>query len=216
MFSVLLRPLTFAFLVAGTILFLHQSQVVAQGKAQKISKKLVERAEDTVKEIEKTQKQLEKTTQKYDTIFDKKKVKDRQKAYKELNNEIKKTEDRVKELRKRSDNMQKEADKFFSEWSKGLSKIDNAELRSLSQSNMTESRNRYGEIIESGVKARSIYDSFLIDLRDQCSYFELDMSDDAIAKLKPNKDKTKSKAKALDQSIDELTKVTKSYISSMK
>ncbi len=216
MFSIRFRPLGLVLLVAGIILYVHQGQVVAQGKAQKISKKLVERAEDTVKEIEKTQKQLDKTTEKYDTIFDKKKVKDRQKAYKELNNEIKKTEDRVKELRKRSDNMQKEADKFFSEWSKGLSKIDNAELRSLSQSNMTESRSRYGEIIGSGVKARSIYDSFLTDLRNQCSYFELDMSDAAIAKLKPNQGETKAKAKALDQSIGDLTKVTKNYISSMK
>lgn len=216
MFYLSLNRLPVVFLIAGTILFIHQDAVIAQGKAQKISKKLVERAEDTVKEIEKTEKQLEKATKKYDTIFDKKKVKDRQKAYKELNKEIKKTEDRVKELRKRGENMQKEADKFFSEWSKGLGEIKDPELRGMSRSNMNESRTRYGEIIESGVKARSLYDSFLADLHNQCSYFELDMSDDAMAKLKPNKDETKAKARALFQSIDELTKTTKNYISSMK
>lgn len=212
MFSIPWKPLAVFLLAAGIV----PGTVAAQSKAQKISKKLVERAEDMVKEIEKTHKQLEKTTKKYDQIFDKKKVKDRQKAHKELNKEIKKTEDRVKEVRKRSQDMQKEADKFFGEWTKGLTKIENAELRGMSQSNLTESRNEYGEIIESGMKAGALYESFLTDLSNQGSYFELDISDNAMAKLKTNQNETKAKAKALNQSIDQLVKVTKSYVSSMK
>ena len=42
------------------------------------------------------------------------------------------------------------------------------------------------------------------------------MSDTAMDKLKPNRDQAKSKAKTMFQSVDELTKNTKSYISSMK
>ena len=200
----------------ATLLSLHPATVVAQGKTQKISKNLVQRAEDMVKEVEKTRKQANKIVGKYDSIFSKNKVKDRQKEYKNLNKEIKKTEDGVKEVRKRAENMQKEADKFFSEWSKGLTKIKDNELRGLSHTNMTESRDRYGQVIESGLRAGSLYESFLTDLKNQVSYLDLDMSDPAMAKLKPSQDETKAKAKALFQSVDELTKVTKGYIATMK
>ena len=211
-----LRTSAVVSLIMTTALYLHPGTAVAQGKTQKISKKLVENAENMVKEIEKSKKQVDKTIGKYNSIFGKNKVKDRQKAYKDLNKEIKKSEDRVKEARKRGENMQKEADKFFSEWSKGLTKIKDNDLRGLSHANMTESRDRYGQVIESGLKAGGLYDSFLTDLKNQCSYLELDMSDPAMAKLKPNQAETKAKAKALFQSVDELTKVTKGYISSMK
>jgi predicted nucleic acid-binding Zn-ribbon protein len=200
----------------ATALCLHPAPVVAQGKTQKISKNLVKRAEDMVKEVEKTKKQADKVVSKYDSIFSKSKVKDRQKEYKNLNNEIKKTEDRVKDVRKRAENMQKEADKFFSEWSKGLTKIKDQELRGLSHENMIETRDRYGQVIESGLRAGGLYDSFLTDLKNQISYLELDMSDTAMEKLKPSRSETKSKAKSMFQSVDQLIKTTKGYIASMK
>ncbi len=169
-----------------------------------------------VKEVEKTRKQANKIVNKYDSIFSKNKVKDRQKEYKNLNKEIKKTEDGVKDVRKRAENMQKEADKFFSEWSKGLTNIKDQELRGLSHENMIESRDRYGLVIESGLRAGSLYESFVTDLKNQISYLELDMSDTAMDKLKPSQSETKIKAKSLFQSVDQLTKTTKGYISSMK
>ena len=112
--------------------------------------------------------------------------------------------------------MQKEADKFFNEWSKGLTKIEDQQLRGLSMTNLNDSRAQYGEVIESGMKAGTLYESFLSDLKNQSSYFDLDMSDTAMGSLKPNRDETNAKAKALKGSINELTKVTKGYISSMK
>ena len=200
----------------ATVVCLHPATVVAQGKTQKISKNLVKRAEDMVKQVEKTRKQANKIVNKYDSIFSKNKVKDRQKEYKNLNKEIKKTEDGVKDVRKHAENMQKEADKFFSEWSKGLTNIKDQELRGLSHDNMIESRDRYGLVIESGLRAGGLYESFVTDLKNQISYLELDMSDTAMEKLKPSQSETKIKAKSLFQSVDQLTKTTKGYISSMK
>ena len=203
-------------LLTAIVLYLHPAPVVAQGKTQKISKDLVKRAEDMVKQVEKTRKQANKIVGKYDSIFSKNKVKDRQKEYKNLNKEIKKTEDGVKEVRNRAANMQKEADKFFSEWSKGLTNIKDQELRGLSHANMIESRDRYGQVIESGLRAGSLYESFLTDLKNQISYLDLDMSDTAMDKLKPSQSETKIKAKSMFQSVDQLIKTTKGYISSMK
>ena len=204
------------FLFTATVLYLHPAPAVAQGKTQKISKNLVKRAEDMVKQVEKTRKQANKIVNKYDSIFSKNKVKDRQKECKNLNKEIKKTEDGVKDVRKHAENMQKEADKFFSEWSKGLTNIKDQELRGLSHDNMIESRDRYGLVIESGLRAGGLYESFVTDLKNQISYLELDMSDTAMEKLKPSQSETKIKAKSLLQSVDQLTKTTKGYISSMK
>jgi hypothetical protein len=112
--------------------------------------------------------------------------------------------------------MQKEADKFFSEWSKGLTNIKDQELRGLSHENMIESRDRYGLVIESGLRAGSLYESFVTDLKNQISYLELDMSDTAMDKLKPSRSETKIKAKSMFQSVDQLLKTTKGYINSMK
>jgi hypothetical protein len=187
-----------------------------QAKTQKISKKLIDRAEDMVKEIDKAKDQFNKTVKKYDSMFGKRSVKDRQKAFSELNKEIEKTEDRAKEVRKRSQDMQKESDKFFSEWSKGLDSIQDDDLRSLSHENMTENQDRYGEIIESGVEASDLYESFFTDMKSQISYLALDMSDSAMDKLKATQTGTKEKVKELTDSVDLLTKSTKDYIKSMK
>lgn len=216
MLFVSLRTSAVTSLILAIAICLFPGTVAAQGKTQKISKNLVKRAEEMVKEIEKSKKQVNKTVGKYDSIFGKNKVKDRQKEYKNLSKELKKSEDRVKEVRKRAANMQKEADKYFSEWSKGLNKIQDQQLRGLSHENMIENRDRYGQVIESGLSAGGLYESFVTDLKNQCSYLELDMSDPAMAKLKPNRDETKAKAKSLFQSVDEVTKAAKGYISSMK
>lgn len=81
---------------------------------------------------------------------------------------------------------------------------------------MTENRDRYGQVIEAGRKAGGLYGSFVTDLKNQLSYFQLDMSDAAMAKLTKNRDETMGKAKTLFQSADELTRTTKGYIASMK
>ena len=117
------------FVLPLRLAFVSPPRALCAQKTQKISKNLIKRAEKSVEEIEKTEKQLEKTVKKYSDLLKKNKVKDRQKEYKKLNDELKKTDKRVGELRKRNDEVQKEANKFFTEWSKGLSKINDPQLQ---------------------------------------------------------------------------------------
>jgi len=210
------RPSTVVLLALTVCLTGQPAPAEGQGRTQKVSAKLVERAEDMVKDVGKTRAQVVKAVGKYDGIFRASKVKDRRKAYKSLLNEVKKTEEMVKDVRKGAESMQKEADKFFNEWSKGLAKVTDNELRLLGHKNMTEGRERYGKVVESGLKAGSLYGTFLTDLKNQCSYLEVDMSDTAIARLAPNRAQTSDRAKALYQSVDELTQATRGYIASMK
>ncbi len=209
-----IRQLCFAF----TLLFAlgSQPQALWAQKTQKLSKNLVKRAEKTVDEIKKTEKQLDKTVKKYNDLLKKKNVKDRQKEYKKLNDELKKTEKHVGDLSKRTAEMQKEANKFFTEWSKGLGKIEDPQLRAAAQENLDKTRSRYGEIATAGSRAGEHYNKFLTDLKSQISYLNLDMSDDAMSKLKTNQRTTNADAKALFKSIDDLTIATKDYIQSLK
>ena len=204
------------FLTLTTVLYLCPGTAVAQGKTQKISKKLVSRAEDMVKELEKSRSQVVKMVAKYNNLFGKNSVKDRQKAYKDLNKEVKKTEDRVKDARKRSDSMHKEAEKFFNEWFKGLAKVTDSELRALSQANMTESRDEYYKTIDTGLKAAEMYGALATDLKNQVSYLNLDMSDNAMSKLMPSQAKTSVRVTELYQAVDEMVRATKGYIGTMK
>lgn len=194
----------------------YAAVATAQGRTQKVSAKLIERAEDMVKDLGKTRSQVAKASNKYDAIFKAGKVKDRRKVYKDLLDEIKKSEEMVKGVRKRADDIQKEADKFFNEWSKGLAKITDNQLRLLGHTNMTEGRERYGQVVEAGLRAGGLYSAFVTDLKNQCSYLDVDMSDAALGRLAPNRAQTSQRATALFQSADQLTNTTRGYIASMK
>ena len=209
------RQLAFA-LALPFALASQPQELWAQAKAQKISKNLIKRAEKTVEEIKKTEKQLDKTVKKYNDLLKKKNVKDRQKEYKKLNDELKKTEKNVGELSKRNDEMRKEANKFFSEWSTGLAKITDPPLQAAAKENLDKTRSRFGEITTAANRAGEHYNKFLTDLKNQINYLGLDMSDDAMSKLKTSGQTTNADAKALFKSIDDLADATKSYIKSLK
>ena len=63
--SYLPRIATLLPLFMYTALYLPPNSAFAQGKTQKISKNLVKRAEDMVKEVEKTKKQANKVADRY-------------------------------------------------------------------------------------------------------------------------------------------------------
>lgn len=202
------------FVLPLLLAFVSPPRALCAQKTQKNSKNLIKRAEKSVEEIEKTEKQLEKTVKKYNDLLKKNKVKDRQKEYKKLNDELKKTDKRVGELRKRNDEVQKEANKFFTEWSKGLSKINDPQLQTAAQENLDRTQSRFGEITAAGSKAGDAYNKFLTDLKTQISYLALDMSDDAMAKLKAAQQTTNDDAKALRRAEATLTYPAEAPLSS--
>ncbi len=200
------------FAIAFAICLTGAAGATAQGKTQKISKKLVNKAKDTAKEIEKVTKQLDKTMDQQRKLLSKKKVKDRRKEYKKLQNELEKMEEAVTKVRKKAEEMEKEADKFFTEWNQGLARIGNEELRALSQDRFNSSRIRYAQIIVTGRLAATHYDDFASNMKNELSYLELDMSDEAIALLGPKVEETASKARELKLSVDNLTGKIEGYL----
>ncbi len=188
----------------------------AQGKTQKISKNLVNKAKDTAKEIKKVTKQLDKTMKQQEKLLGKKKVNDRRKEHKKLQDELKKTEEAVANVRKKAEDMEEEADKFFTEWNKGLAVIEDEELRGLSQERFNASRSQYAQIIGTGRLAATHYEDFVKGMQGELSYLELDLSDEAIAQLGPKTQETAVKATELRSSVNTLTSRLEGYISQLQ
>ena len=206
-------------LVAGLALgagLLGAGSAAAQGKVQKVSKKLVDRAEDTAKKIGEAEKQLKKTTDRYGDLIGGKNVKARRKAHGKVADEMKNLGKRAKDVRENARDMEKEASKFFREWDKGLDGIKDPELRALSRQSMTESQEQYGQIIKAGRTAADQYDGYVAMLASQLKYLELDMSDNAIEKLKSSNQDLRAEAKELEARIDGFKAEINRYIAALK
>ena len=188
----------------------------AQGKTQKISKDLHNKAKDTVKEIEKVTKQLDKTMEQQRKLLSKSKVKDRQKEHRKLQNELKKTEEAVARVRKKAEEMEKEADKFFTGWNAALADIQDEELREMSRERYESSRNRYAQIIGTGNLAANQYEEFVAGMKNELAYLDLDLSDEAIVQLGPKTRETAERAASLRISIDDLTHKIEGYMAALR
>jgi len=202
--------------VAGLALLVGAGPPGAQGKVQKVSKKLVERAEDTLKSIQEAEKQLQKVTERYGKLVGGKNVKTRRNEHGKVRDELKKLESRTKDVRERSRSMESEAAKFFKEWNKGLDGIKDAELRALSRQSMTESQEAYGRVVAAGRSAADQYDAFVTTLGNQLKYLELDLSDTAIEKLKSSNQDLRGQAKELQSRVGGLKAEIQSYVAAMK
>jgi chromosome segregation ATPase len=190
--------------------------VAAQGKVQKVSKKLVDKAEDTLKKIKEAEKQLDKTTERYGKLIDGKSVKARRKEFARVRDEMQKLEKRTKDVRDQARDMEKEASKFFREWDKGLDGIKDAELKALSRQSMTESQEQYGQIIKAGRNTADQYDAYVAMLANQLKYLELDMSDKAIEKLKSTNQDLRGEGKELRSRVDGFKAEINRYIAALK
>jgi hypothetical protein len=198
-----------AFLLAG-------GPAGADGKTYKISKKLVERAEETLKKIEEAEKQLEKVVDRYGKLMDANKAKDRIQENEKVGDDAENLEERARDVREKSEAMEKEASKFFSEWQKGLEDIKDAELRALSRERLTETQEGYGKIVSAGRASADQYDAFVTTLENQLKYLEVDSSDEAVSKLKSSNQDLRGEAKELKGRIKGFETEIKDYIKALQ
>jgi uncharacterized protein YhaN len=202
--------------LALVVALVGAGSATAQGKVQKVSKKLVDKAEDTLKKIKDAEKQLDKTTDRYGKLIDGKNVKARRKEFGKVRDEMNKLEKRAKNVREQARDMEKEASKFFREWDKGLDGIKDPELRALSRQSMTESQEEYGKIIKAGRTSADQYDAYVAMLANQLKYLELDMSDKAIDKLKSTNQDLRGEGKELRSRINGFKAEISRYIAALK
>jgi len=184
-------------------------------KTQKLSQSLVDRAANTLEKIKETEDQLRAVMEKYEKLLSKRSVEERRNEHKKVVQELGKLEARAKGVRECTREMEEEADKFFAEWSGGLDGIGDAELSSISRQRLSETQNGYGEIVTAGRVAADEYDVFVKALRNQLRYFELDMSDESVKKLKSVDRSLKGKVSVLQARIRDLSGTIERYVKSL-
>jgi len=169
-----------------------------------------------LEKIKQGEKQLDKTTDRYGKLIDGKNVKARRNEIGKVRDEMKKLADRSRDVRERARDMEKEATRFFREWDKGLDGIKDPELRGLSRQSMTESQEQYGQIVKAGRSSADQYDAYAAMLANQLKYLEVDMSDNAIAKLKSTNQDLRGEGKELRSRITGFEAEIHRYIAALK
>lgn len=202
-------------LLGGGALF-YTTPVAAKDKTWKLSKKLVDHAKELRKDLKEIKQQLHKTVDKYDNMLGKNSVKSREKEYKKVLKELDETDKRVRRADKRAGAMEKDATEFFNKWTAGLNNLQDPELRALSEQRLAETREGYLEIVRAGDKAADEYGAFVKSIHNEIQFLKLDFSDDAVSALKSKDRETKTRVKQLSDSIDQVDKLTKNYIDSLK
>ena len=81
---------------------------------------------------------------------------------------------------------------------------------------MTESQQQYGQIIAAGRSVADQYDAYVVMLGNQLKYLELDLSDNAIEKLKSTNQDLRGEAKELRSRVGGFNSEIKRYIAALK
>src|SRR5262245_14369189 len=141
---------------------------------------------------------------------------DRRDAYKKLQKEMGTTEKKRAEVTKRADEMNAEADKLFKGWESSTAGIQSPDLRKRSEERLQRTKDRFGEIRESGQSASALYTPFMKSLQDQVTFLGHDLNAGAVANLKPDADKLNAQAKELYAAIDKVTATANTNITKLR
>ena len=120
-------------------------------------------------------------------------------TYKKLNGELENSEDSAKAVRKKIADVESVADALFSEWEHELGQYSSADLRRKSQAKLTQTKNRYKDMLAAMKRAEQRIDPVLRPLRDQVLYLKHNLNARALAAIKGELVK-------VDAQVDQLVK----------
>lgn len=209
-----------ACIVVGLLLLVlpgiaHAQIFGSDPESLKRTDKLIEGAENLIKEAVKARNEIEKTLTSYNALFAGD-VQDVRKAYKDVEKGLESTEKQRDEVKKRVDSMKVEADAYFASWNESLQQIGSDNLRKRSEDRMNETKSHFNGVLAAVADARGAYEPFAANLKDQWVYLGHDLNADGIASLKPDADELNSKARNLFKSIDDGMKKADEYVESLK
>ncbi|MBH0194313.1 MAG: DUF2959 domain-containing protein [Nitrospira sp.] len=120
-------------------------------------------------------------------------------TYKKLSGELETSEDSAKAVRKRIADVESVADALFSEWERELGQYSSADLRRKSQAKLTQTKNRYKEMLGAMKRAEQRIEPVLKPLRDQVLYLRHNLNARALSAIKGELVK-------VDAQVDQLVK----------
>ena len=179
------------------------------------TEKLIDRADDLVKEGVKARGQIQKTLDSYNSLFSPD-TQDLTSVYKDVEKGMNDCAKQKEEVQKRIDEMSAQADTYFAGWGSSLKNIQTASLRQRSEERMKETRERFNGILAAAREAQAAYDPFMTHMKDQWTYLGHDLNASGVASLKPDADKLNQEAQELFKKIDEGLDRSNNYISSLR
>jgi ElaB/YqjD/DUF883 family membrane-anchored ribosome-binding protein len=136
--------------------------------------------------------------------------------YKKLNSEYERCKSRADAVTAQIADVDETANDLFKEWKQELDKYDNADLRSKSEAQLNESKQRYGELITVMRKSESKMQPVLKAFNDQVLFLKHNLNASAIASLKTTATQIDSDVQALIKDMEASINEANEFISQMK
>ncbi|MHC5001842.1 MAG: DUF2959 domain-containing protein [Planctomycetota bacterium] len=103
--------------------------------------------------------------------------------YDKLSGELERSEEKAEDVRERIAAIEQVAGDLFSEWQDELDQYANPELRSRSEEQLVQTRNRYDQLIGVMKRAESRMEPVLVAFRDQVLFLKHNLNAQAVASL---------------------------------
>lgn len=133
-------------------------------------------------------------------------------AYEDFLVRIEDSEERAKEMRSTVSDMKSAAGPFFSTWSAKLNSFANPEMRARSQQRLSETHDRYQNILHAVEPALADHDALNAGLKDQALFLEHDFNANSVALLQNDTRTLTSLAATLDQRLTATRTATRDYV----
>jgi ElaB/YqjD/DUF883 family membrane-anchored ribosome-binding protein len=104
--------------------------------------------------------------------------------YKKLKSELQRSEDSAETVRNRIEAVENVADSLFAEWKTELGQYSNADLRRRSEAKLSQTKNRYNDMLGAMKRAEQRIDPVLRPLRDHVLYLKHNLNARALAAMK--------------------------------
>jgi chromosome segregation ATPase len=105
-------------------------------------------------------------------------------TYQKLKSELQSSEDSAETVRNRIEAVENVADSLFAEWKAELGQYSNANLRRKSESKLSQTKNRYNDMLGAMKRAEQRIDPVLRPLRDHVLYLKHNLNARALAAMK--------------------------------
>lgn len=105
-------------------------------------------------------------------------------TYKKLKSELQRSEDSAETVRNRIEAVENVADSLFAEWKTELGQYSNADLRRKSEAKLSQTKNRYNDMLGAMKRAEQRIDPVLRPLRDHVLYLKHNLNARALAAMK--------------------------------
>lgn len=139
-----------------------------------------------------------------------------ERQYNALNSSYQDAEKRTNDVREDIDKVEHVADDLFAEWQKEIKEISTDSLRHKSESQLADTKKRFGQLRESLKKSESKIQPILTKLKDHVLYIKHNLNAKAVASLKGESVRIENEISSLIASIEASIKESDAFISTLK